>query len=381
MTGPTGPDVPEGAGPCRFAVVGAGWRSQFFLRLAARLPSRLAACAVVARRPEVAAAVREQWGVPTYPDLAGLLDAERGRLPEFAVTGLPRTANADAVRTLVARGVPVLSETPPAPDLPALHDLWRDVGAAGLVQVAEQYHLMPGHAARRALVGSGAIGVPSQVQVSSTHDYHAVSLIRFLLGIGHEPAVVHARRFTGPLVDPLNRAGWTDDATAKPAGTTIATLDFGSASGVYDFTDNQWHNPLRGRRILVRGSHGELDGDDVTWLADARTVLHGRLERRQTGHDLDLDGYDTQHIAFGAKVLWRNPFEGLRWADEEIAIGSLLLGMAGWVRGEGPPPYPLAQGCQDHALALAIHQAVATAEAVRVEPGPWAVDLQAPGAG
>jgi len=368
---------PDGADPCRFAVVGAGWRSQFFLRLAAQLPQRLAVCAVVARRPEVAAAVREQWGVPTFPDLPSLLDADRRRPPEFAVTALPRTANADALRTLAAHGVPVLSETPPAPDLAGLHDLWRDVGAGGLVQVAEQYHLMPGHAARRALAGSGVIGVPGQVQVSSTHDYHAVSLIRLLLGIGHQPALVHARRFTGPLVDPLTRAGWTDDPTARPAGTTIATLDFGSTSGLYDFTDNQWHNPLRGRRILVRGSLGEIDGDDVTWLADGRTVLHAPLARRQTGYDLDLDGYDTQHIALGATVLWRNPFEGLRWADEEIAIGSLLLAMAGWVRGAGPPPYPLADGCQDHALALAIHQAVASGEAVRVEPGPWAPDRAA----
>ena len=46
----------------------------------------------------------------------------------------------------------MLVETPPAPDLPGLRALWRDVGAGGLVQVAEQYLLMPGHAARLRLV-------------------------------------------------------------------------------------------------------------------------------------------------------------------------------------------------------------------------------------
>ena len=35
--------------------------------------------------------------------------------------------------------------------------------------------MMPAHAARAALVASGAIGTPTQVQVSSTQGYHAVS--------------------------------------------------------------------------------------------------------------------------------------------------------------------------------------------------------------
>jgi predicted dehydrogenase len=52
------------------------------------------------------------------------------------------------------------------------------VGGSGLVQVAEQYLLMPSHAALAALVRSGAIGTPTQVQVSSTHQYHAVSHAR-----------------------------------------------------------------------------------------------------------------------------------------------------------------------------------------------------------
>ena len=53
---------------------------------------------------------------------------------------------------LVESGVHVLSETPPAPDLDGLRKLWVQVGGRDLVQVAEQYLLMPGHAARRELV-------------------------------------------------------------------------------------------------------------------------------------------------------------------------------------------------------------------------------------
>ena len=108
------------------------------------------------------------------------------------------------------------------------------------------------------------IGEATQAQISSTHMYHAVSLIRGLLDVGRTPVTVRATRHVAPLVDPLNRAGWTDDPTPRPATTTIATLDFGGGrSGLYDFTTNQTRNQLRFRRLLVRGSHGELQDDRV----------------------------------------------------------------------------------------------------------------------
>ena len=351
-----------------FAVVGYGWRAQFFLRLAALLPDRLAVCGVVARRPEVAAEVTATYGVPAYATLDDLLAAQR---PGFVVTSVPWDANPGLVRALVAARTPVLTETPPAPDRAALEALWADVGASGLVQVAEQYHLMPGHAARRAAVAAGVVGTPSQVQVCSTHGYHAVSLVRRTLGIGCLPATVTATTLHGPLVDPVSREGWTDDDTARRAANVLGTLDFGDVSGVYDFSANQWHNPLRQRRTVVRGSLGEIDTDDVVRLAGPRTVLRSRIERRQLGYDLDLDGYDTDHLALDGRVLWRNPFAGLRLADEEIAIASVLAATAAWTLDEAPPPYPLAEGCHDHALALAIDEAAASGRAVRVDGVPW----------
>ena len=109
----------------------------------------------------------------------------------------------------------MLTETPPAPDVDGLRQLWAAVGAADRVQVAEQYLALPGHAARRAVVAAGTIGTPTSVQVSSTHGYHAVSMMRGFLGaqgdrVGNGPVTVSARTFTAPLVDPLARDGWTD---------------------------------------------------------------------------------------------------------------------------------------------------------------------------
>jgi predicted dehydrogenase len=342
-----------------FAVVGSGWRAEMFWRLADGLPGVECLGAVV-RTPR-------ELPVPVL----GSLDDVR---PDFVVTAVPWDANPSVVADAAARGLPVLSETPPAPDRAGLEALWAAAGGTGLVQVAEQYLLVPAHAARLAAVRAGLIGTPTQVQVSSTHQYHAVSLIRgYLGGTARTPVTVRATRTTAPLVDPLTRDGWTGDDTPAPATTTIATLDFGDGrSGLYDFTGNQWHNQLRFRRLLVRGTHGELRDDEVVRLAGPETIVRTPIVRRQTGYDLDLDGYETDHLTLGDRVLYRNPYPGRRWNDEEIAIASQLDAMAAWVRGDGPPPYPLADGAHDHLIALAIEEAAGTDRTVTTAPAPWA---------
>lgn len=345
------------AGVTSYAIVGSGWRAEYFWRLA----DDLTCVGVVSRRPK-------DLPVPVFPSLDECLAAR----PDFVVTAVPWDVTPALVVELVERGIPVLAETPPAPDLAGLRELWRRVGDSGLVQVAEQYTRLPAHAARLALVRSGVIGQPTRVDVSSTHQYHAVSLIRAFLGIGRGPARVRAVRTTAPMADPLSRAGWAAPVEIRQATTVIGTVEFdGGGFGLYDFTDNQWHNQLLMRRLLVRGTLGELRDQEVVRLAGDRTIVRSAVERRQTGYDLDLDGFDTDHLTFGSEVLYRNPYPGRRWNDEEIAIATLLRDTAAWVAGDGPEPYSLADGIHDHHVALALEEAADHGTAVRVGAEPW----------
>jgi len=356
----------------RFALVGSGWRGRFFHRLARLAPDRFAVTGVVTRTAERAAQVEAEWGVPAHRSVAELLaGAER---PDFVIPCVPWERTAPVTVELVEAGMRVLAETPPAADLAGLRDVWTAVGDSGLVQVAEQYLHMPAHAARLALVREGLIGAVTSVQVSSTHLYHAVSMIRHLLGAGFAPAVVSARAFTAPLVDPLTPAGWTGSTTGQDAVTTLATLDFGAGrSGLYDFTGNQWWNPLRARRLVVRGSHGEWVDDDVVRLVAADTPVRSRLERRLTGLDLNLEGLEVQHVSFDGRVVWRNEFAGSGFSEDDLAVAGLLADVGAWARGEAPPPYPLAEGCQDHLLGLAVEESARTGRPVTTTTEAWAV--------
>ena len=182
-----GEDGSDGAAaPIRFGVVGSGWRAEFFVRMARLMPERFQCVGVVTRTAERGAEVERAWGVPTVRTIEELVTAVGPTTdrPEFVVVSVPWPVTPDATRELVELGIPVLAETPPAPDADGLRELWADVGSSGLVQVAEHSPSMPSHAARIAVVDAGLIGTPTSVQISSTHLYHAVGLIRRLLGRG-----------------------------------------------------------------------------------------------------------------------------------------------------------------------------------------------------
>lgn len=189
--------------PTSFGIIGAGWRSEFFCRLAAMAPDRLRVSGVLVRRPEVAERMSASWGVPVVPSIGELLATG----PEFVIAAVSWPSMPQVLAELVEDGVKVFAETPPAPDAEGLCALGEKVGDTGLVQVGEQYILMPGHAAREKIVDSGAIGVPSLIEVASTHLYHATSMMRAFLGAGFGPVSVNARAFEAPLADLLATTG------------------------------------------------------------------------------------------------------------------------------------------------------------------------------
>ena len=351
-----------------YGVVGHGWRADFYLRLAEALPGRFGVAGVVTRSGEAGRAVQARWRVPTYRTLGELVERHR---PEFVVTSVPWVANPVVIAELVGLGVPVLAETPPAPDLPGLIGLWQAVGERGQVQVAEQHLFLPSIAARLAVVRSGALGQVSSVQVSWTHGYHAMCVVRGLLDAGFTDATVRASAFTAPLIAGPDRAGWPTRERHVDAETVVATIDFGAGRfGLYDFTDGQWFSPIRTRRLVVRGDRGEIVNDRVVHLLDVRTPAETVLTRQHTGVDGDLDGDFLRAVLAWGRPIWRNPFAPARLSDEEIAIAGCLAGMQQYVDG-GAPVYDLAQACQDHYLSLLIDQAVATGKAVASAAQPW----------
>src|SRR4029453_14022134 len=96
------------------------------------------------------------------------------------------------------------------------------------------------------------------------------------------------------------------------------------------------------------------------------------LPRRQLGIDLNLEGVELAHISFDGRVVYRNPFPGARFSDDDLAVAAILRDTGRWARGEAPEPYPLAEGCQDHLLGLAVEEAARTGTPVTTRWENWA---------
>ena len=233
--------------PVRILVVGTGWRADLFLRLAPKL-EEVDVAGAVDHRGCTTEQAEATWHAPGYASLA---DASPEQKPEFPVVSVPRTVARDLTTPVAHKDIPFLLETPPATDLDRARRLCDDVGMSGLVQVAEQYPLHPGHAAQLALVQKPVIGQPTSVQLLSAHGYHVIALIRKFLAVGFAPATVNASSFKSPPAKPSAKEGWTGDSSANRAETVIATLDFGAGMGLYDLTTSQWHNQLRAQRMWL----------------------------------------------------------------------------------------------------------------------------------
>jgi predicted dehydrogenase len=363
--------------PARFAIVGAGWRAQCFLRIARALPERFQVTSAVVRDPGRAQQFGATWGVAVHSSLQDVLHADR---PDFLVLAVTRAAAPGLLTEAAAAGIPVLTETPPAADLPGLLEVWRLVAAGARIQVAEQYLFHPWHTARLALVRSGRLGEVRYAHLSIAHDYHGVSLLRSVLGVGFAPARITARGFTSPLTAGPTRQGAPERAEVIDSTQVIAQLEFGMKLGIHDFASGQYRSWIRPAHLLARGERGEIRDTELRYLWDFRTPIVLELRRLDTGRSGGPEPSSHVGILAGEEWLYRNPFAGTNLSDDEIAVATSLQRMAEHLAG-GPGPYPFAEAAQDHYLALCIQKAIETGAVVTSEPQPWADQARLEGVG
>jgi predicted dehydrogenase len=350
-----------------FALIGAGWRADFFLRIARDLPERFPFVGAVVRDAGKRAQFQAKWPFPAFASLDELLAAAN---PRFVVTAVGWDANLPLIETLAGRGIAVLSETPIAPDLAGLRSVFALAQAGARIQLAEQYLFQPMQAARLAFVESGRLGTIYEADVSIAHGYHGVSLLRHYLQVGLRLPRITARKFTSRIVQGPGREGPPARSALTDSDRIIAHLDYGDRLGVFDFTGDQYFSWIRSPRLLVRGEKGEINNSAVRVLQDYQTPLRFDFIRRDAGIDGNLEGYHHQAILAGGEIFYKNPFPGPRWSDDEIAVATSLARMQEYVEG-GPSFYGMAEACHDRYLDMAIAESIDGNKTIDVEPQPW----------
>ena len=276
--------------PYRLAIVGAGWRTEFFLRIAAAIPGRFEIAGLVVRNEEKARVLEETWSLPTFRTPDELLNGAGS--PEFWVSSVSYAANGEVNRQLLRTGLPIFTETPPAATLEEMVELWHETRACGgRIQVAEQFHRQPHHAARIATVRGGRIGDPHTAYVSLCHGYHGTSLLRRYLGLGFEEARIVGMGWTDRVIDCGGREGPPADPGIRESPQQIALLDWGNGkNGVFDFTSVQYFSPVRSQRVAIRGERGEIVDHTLFAYNDEGHGIVLPFQRLVAGANGNLEG-------------------------------------------------------------------------------------------
>ncbi len=347
----------------RFAIIGSGYRSLYYVRIALALPERFELLGMAVRREEKAAQIEKRFGIRTVRDGEELL----AETPDFVVVAVDRKSNYGVCSSLIARGFAVLAETPPSDDAGELKSFWALLQEKnGKLQIAEQYFRYPSYAAKISVAASGLLGEIHAVTISALHEYHAFSIIRQLLGNGLCPVTIRAKRYTYPVTETDSRYGMIENGGVKDQDRVIASLEFADGKlAFYDFSGVQYHSWIRARHLNVQGTRGEIDDQTVSWVEEGGHPHSERLlcERREDGKGID-------RVLLAGKVLYRNPFPDGLLTEDEAAIATLMSGMEEYLE-QDREVYPNVFAFEDAYLTTQLNKALKTGEPALYKPQPW----------
>ena len=359
-------------GKYHFIIIGSGWRSLYYVRIAKAMPDILRLDAMYCRTQEKADKMAEEFSIHTTTSIEECV----GYKPDFAVVAVNKTSICDVSIEWMDRGITVLSETPAALDMDSLKKLYRyhmsDDKTDKKQVVAEQYREYPYNKARINLVNSGVLGDISCLNISIAHEYHGFSLIRAYLGIKpDENYTVSGKIYEFPTTQTLTRYDKFTDGRTAPKKRCVAVFEFESGKVAwYDFDSEQYRSPIRKNMIKVQGVRGELINNELYYLDEnnvgRKETIVTDINKVMTGNgNLNLAQVnEIKKIAFGDKILYE-PVWGLRGlSEDETAIATLMCKTAEYSRGQALPPYSLENALADAYAAILLDEAVRTSNKV-----------------
>lgn len=384
-------------GKIRYVIVGSGWRSLYYVRVAKALPEKFELCAMLCRSREKAEKMSEEYGIYTTTSI----EESRNFKPDFVVVVVNKADIAKVSMEWMNYGFTVLCETPAALDTDTLKQLWELHKSGKKLVVAEQYTKYPTYDAMLKVLDTGIIGEPDCLNISLAHEYHGASLMRaFLKQNVNTQFTVKAKTYEFVTMETLNRyEHFTDGRTAKKK-RTVATFEFDDGKvAFYDFDSEQYRSPIRKNYVKLQGCVGELKDDTFYYLdenyqdrqaklvvtercvhtgnanpnlRDVREILSINLDKENIKNETEgeaTESYKVYEAQFGACGL----------AEDETAIARLMVEAAEYNKIKGTKSAKvhkrmekeLREALQDAYTAILMAEAVRTGKEVASEKQPW----------
>ncbi len=318
-----------------FVIIGAGWRAEFYLRIAKALPEIFNVSAICVRNKERAEIISQKYNVKIVDNVEDILNEKF----DFIVNCINRENISDFAVELSKKGHYVLCETP------IISTPMKDINY-DKIQVAEQFHLKGYFQAIKKILDVGIIGDVIHINMSMAHDYHGMSLIRFLLDDYEKPVKSGEYNMESQLLKTNGRVGEFKEKDFGESLQKIKIYQFGDKTAVYDFTDDQYFSPIRKDRLLIRGTKGEISNQTVRYFNEKNEFVESDIVLHSSGL---LDGLYNDKITFENKVLFEYPYKQARLTEEEIAIARCLVKMKSYIES-GEELYSYKKAYEDYSF-------------------------------
>lgn len=359
----------------KFVIVGSGWRSLYYVRVAKALPEIFELCAMYCRTEEKAQKIAEEHHINTTTSVDECVNYQ----PDFVVVVVNKASIAEVSMEWMQRGFTVLCETPAALEAETLNKLWYMHNQGYKLVVAEQYTSYPEYRALLKVIDRNIIGEPDCLNISLAHEYHGASLMRALLKESSDmDFTVSAKTYQFPTTETLTRYDSFKDGRIANKKRTVATFEFADGKvALYDFDSEQYRSPIRKNTLKLQGSRGEIIDRKVYYLDEKNepVISEIRTEKRlvETKYENPNLHYIEEVIGvhFEDSHVYTPEFGLCGLAQDETAVASLMKRTAAYSRGDAQEPYPLKDALQDAYMAILLREADVTQSKVSSTKQGW----------
>lgn len=353
----------------KFALIGLGWRAEYFVRVAKHLSDVFELTTVYARNVEKGLAFSKKFNIPVVNSLDELINTN----PDYVILCVSAGSNAECIKMLFEKNLPILCETPPALNLKDLKNLWEVYKKYdGKIQITEQYFLHPLYNAWSNVISSGKLGEIQNMSFSAIHGYHAVSIIRKYLNTAFQNCKIIGCGHDFKVTKTFSREGITTDGEIMDYKRQRLTLEFENGKTAFlDFSPIMYHSFIRARHLTVEGTRGEIDDLEIRYLNSENEPILDTLIRRDIGV-YNIQDWEHYGIMLGSEYVYKNPFKNARLNDDEIAVATCMLKMYDYVKSD-IPFYGLDEAMQDAYISFKMQEALENSYVeVSTTTQPWA---------
>ena len=350
-----------------FVIVGSGWRSLFYVRIAKRFPELFELKYMLCRTQEKADAIAREYDISTTTSEYACEQTQ----PDFVVVAVTKGTLFAEVKKWSDKGYPVLSETPVAVSVAELKEIWNMIRQGARIQIAEQYHRYPLIAAGLRAISEGRIAEPQVVTLSVAHDYHAISLIRRMLQpdnpMGLQLQFLRGERYVFPITETNSRTGVITDGRVKDSERIVITLQFENGKlAFYDFDKVQYHSSIRARHLNVQGQDGEWNDTMLRYVNDQYIPI---VEKVTSYLNPKYRCVETEELR-EFSLEWKS-FISMDDVQDEYAMATMMLDMGEYI-AHGKEIYPLAEALEDEYIWLLMQEVIKKpGERIFPEIMPW----------